>query len=362
MDINYKKNGAAEINGMIRAAVDDGSRTTVVKGNYEIEETVVIPSDFTLILDGCRLRMADGTFCNMFTNAARLSTKAHIPEGADYNIVIEGRGNVSLDGGNFNGLAERNHSKDGRPHISVNNMILFANVDGFRITGLHIENQRWWAMNFVFCRHGLIRDIDFRSDYRMVDDDGNFVYGLSWDKHHGHEGVYIKNSDGIDLRTGCHDIVIENITGFTEDDTIALTALNGTTEKLNHVEGLPTGIHNVIIRGVNAASFCAIVRLLNQGGPKLYNILIDGVVDASADVDYLDRGETGIRIGDAYEGYGGRQPTFDETFNITVRNVYSRAKAVIRLSGCVRKLKLDNISTFDDGGGMILDGRAQIAE
>ncbi len=39
MDINYKKNGAAEINGMIRAAVDDGSRTTVVKGNYEIEET-----------------------------------------------------------------------------------------------------------------------------------------------------------------------------------------------------------------------------------------------------------------------------------------------------------------------------------
>ena len=109
MDINYKKNGAAEINGMIKAAVEDRSRTAVVRGNYEIEDTIVIPSDFTLILDGCRLRMADGTLCNMFTNAARLSTKAHIPEGADHNIVIEGRGNVSLDGGNFNGLAERNH-------------------------------------------------------------------------------------------------------------------------------------------------------------------------------------------------------------------------------------------------------------
>ena len=83
MDINYKKNGAAEINGMIKAAVEDRSRTAVVRGNYEIEDTIVIPSDFTLILDGCRLRMADGTLCNMFTNAARLSAKAHIPEGAD---------------------------------------------------------------------------------------------------------------------------------------------------------------------------------------------------------------------------------------------------------------------------------------
>ena len=62
MDINYKKNGAAEINGMIKAAVEDRSRTAVVRGNYEIEDTIVIPSDFTLILDGCRLRMADGTF------------------------------------------------------------------------------------------------------------------------------------------------------------------------------------------------------------------------------------------------------------------------------------------------------------
>ena len=29
------------------------------------------------------------------------------------------------------------------------------------------------------------------------------------------------NADGIDIRRGCRDIVIENITGFTEDDTVA---------------------------------------------------------------------------------------------------------------------------------------------
>lgn len=176
------------------------------------------------------------------------------------------------------------------------------------------------------------------------------------------DSVYLKNSDGIDLRTGCHDIVIENITGFTEDDTIALTALNASTEKLHHVEGLPTGIHNVIIRNVNAASFCAIIRLLNQGGPKLYNILIDGVMDASADVEYLERGESGVRIGDAYEGYGGRQPYPDETFHIIVRNVYSRAKAAVWTAGNVKKLTLDNIAAFDGGEKIVFDKTATISD
>lgn len=358
----YKKNGGAEINAAISGALQDGSRTAYVTGSFEIEQPIVLPSDFTLILENCHLRMADNTFCNMFTNAARLSDHAHTVEGGDRNIVIEGHGRVVLDGGTYNGLSERNHSKDGRPHISANNLLLFANVDGFRVTGLHVRNQRWWALNFVYCRHGLIRDIDFLSDCRSLDENGQLVPGISWDEGRGYEGVYIKNSDGIDLRSGCSNILIENITGFTEDDTIALTALDGSTERLNYVEGLPGGIHNVIIRNVNAAAFCAIVRLLAQGGPKLYNILIDGVIDASAEFPYLDRGETGIRVGDPYTGYGGRQPTADEMYNITVRNVFSRAKASLRAAGCVRNLVLDNISTFDGGGEAVFDATAELVK
>ena len=46
------------------------------------------------------------------------------------NIVIEGRGNVILDGGEHNGLSERNCGRDGRPEIYVNNIILFGGVHG----------------------------------------------------------------------------------------------------------------------------------------------------------------------------------------------------------------------------------------
>ena len=48
-------------------------------------------------------------------------------------------GRVILDGGEYNGLSEKNSLKDGNPHISVNNLILFTNVDGFTIRGLHLR-------------------------------------------------------------------------------------------------------------------------------------------------------------------------------------------------------------------------------
>ena len=38
---------------------------------------------------------------------------------------------------------------------------------------------------------------------------------------------YLLNQDGIDLRQGCHCITIENITGYTGDDLIALTTIGG---------------------------------------------------------------------------------------------------------------------------------------
>jgi hypothetical protein len=42
--------------------------------------------------------------------------------------------------------------------------------------------------------------------------------------HNRYGDVLVKNSDGIDLRQGYHHITIENITVFTQDDAVALTA------------------------------------------------------------------------------------------------------------------------------------------
>lgn len=346
------KNGGAVIQALIDAAAASGTGRAEVRGCYEIEKTIVLPSDFTLVLEDCRLTMAEGTFCNMFTNAGCLHAGKRIAAAADHDIHIEGRGRVILDGGVYNGLSEQNQLTGGRPHISVNNLLLFVNVERFHISGLHIRNQRWWAMNFLYCRFGVIRDIDFCADDTMRDENGNLFHGLSWTEHGGYGNVCVKNADGIDLRLGCHDILLENITGFTEDDTVALTALHGDLEQLYAVEDLPDEIHNVTIRSVNAAAYCAIIRLLNQGGTRLYNILIDGVTDASAASPHLDRGEHAVRIGDKHP-YGGRQPMPEELFNIIVRNVFSRARFSLRVSCPAGFLHTENILTFDGGGSEI---------
>jgi len=139
------------IRTMIDIAVADGTRQAVVTGDYLIDETILLPSDFTLILDNCHLTMAPGTFCNMFRNEHSGTDTGRTPAGTDRNIRILGRGRAILDGGEYNGLSERTSSKDGNPHISVNNLLLFTNVDGFTVEGIHCRNQRWWALNFIYC-------------------------------------------------------------------------------------------------------------------------------------------------------------------------------------------------------------------
>ena len=104
-----------------------------------------------------------------------------------------------------------------------------------------------------------------------------------------------ENQDGIDLRNGCHDIVISDITGRTGDDIVALTAIArgdkihpGGALRTTHVmhndwSRRDRDIHDVIIRnvlGYSGGGICFHVRLLPVES-KIYNIVIDGVVDSS---------------------------------------------------------------------------------
>lgn len=344
--MKFVKNGGEIIQKIIDTARKDGINKACISGNYEIEKTILLPSGFYLILENCHLRLADNTFCNLITNENCRTEIGRTKAGTDRNITIEGRGTAILDGGNYNGLGERNSGKDGMPNISVNNTLLFANVDGFKISGLSFRYQRWWAMNFLFCSHGKIRDIDFFSNPIIIDENGNEVIGFQ--NTMNQEPHLVKNGDGIDLRVGCHDIIIENITGFCEDDTIAFTGLpcDRGTQKMFAVEGACTDMYNLIVRNVNACSYCAIVRLLNQGGVKLFNVLVDGVFDSSRECEYMDRGMYGVRIGDT-QMYGSRHSTEEECFNITVRNVFTRAKQVLNIAGTMKQVVLENIRGFD---------------
>lgn len=346
-------NGAKYIQSLLDTAVQKGEHRIVVSGSYEMEETVYIPEEMTVILDSCYLRMRDGVYCQMFCNEHGRPNTAHDGTKPDRNIRIIGRGHTVLDGGEYNGLSEANSLQNGMPCISQNNMILLCNVEGFLIENIDILRQRWWAINLLYCRNGLLRDIHFEADYTRVGKNGEITVGLD---HSDYRSTRVKNADGIDLRCGCHDITVENITGFTEDDSVALTALLNILEtKLYAVSNVTSDIYNIVIRNVQTAAFCTQVRLLNQGGTKLYNILIDGVFDSSLNCRYYKgRGVAGVRIGDC-ELYGSRHSTANETYNIRVTNVYSRATYALRFAGCMTNVTYDHIHGFDGCTRLIED-------
>jgi len=354
MNRGFQENGAEYITSLIGEAVKNGSRTAVVEGKYIIDRAVRIPSNFTLILQNCHLKMANGCYSNVFVNEHHDTELGRTVEGTDRNISILGRGEAILDGGEYNGLSERTQLKNGLPPIWKNNLILFTNVDGFKISGLVCKNQRWWALNFVYCAHGYIGNIEFWASDIGVDGQGNIYHGLKADKY---EEVLVKNADGIDLRQGCHDIEIENISGFTEDDTIALTGLNGRLEQTFSVADLPSDICNVTIKNVRSAAFCAIVRLLNQGSMKLHDIEIDGVYDTSDTCPCLDKGGNAVRVGDIHL-YGSRHATKEETYNISIKNVCAKGQNALALAGDMQGIVAYGIECYN-GCKMILDQRTK---
>ena len=339
----FKKGGASHISALIEEAVKNGTRTARVKGNWEIDEAVRLPSNLTVILEDCHLRLADGSHTNIFVNEHNETELGNTTEGTDTNISIIGRGEAVLDGGKMNDVHERVPFEERTAPIYKNNLILFTNVSGFKISGIRCINQRWWALNFIYCRNGYVGNVDFCADDRWQDEDGVIHKGLIREKH---TGALVKNADGVDLREGCRNIVIENLTGFTEDDSVALTGLEGKMEKVFRVKGLSSDICNVTIRNIRTSAFCTNVRLLNQGEIKLHDIDIDGVYDASEASPHLDHGNFAVRIGDMHM-YGSRHSTKDDTYNISVKNVYGRGNAVLAIAGEIDNLTLYGIESAE---------------
>lgn len=348
----FAADGYEYITKKIEDSVRSDTRTAVIEGKWRIDKAVTLPSNFTLILKDCHLVMEDGCFSNMFVNEHHGTELGRTVGGTDTNISIIGRGEAVIDGGAYNGLSESTQMKNGYPPIWKNNLILFTNVDGFKISNISCRNQRWWALNFIYCSNGYLGNIDFCANDTAVDESGNEYHGL---KRARYGDVLVKNADGIDLRQGCHDILIENITGFTEDDTIALTGLDGNVEKAFSVDGLSGDICDIEIRNISTASYCTNVRLLNQGGIRLHDILIDGVYDTSATSPHMDRGLHAVRIGDPHL-YGARNAFADETYNIKIRNVRGRGDYVLALAGGMSSVSMYGIESFGTAK-MLLDER-----
>ena len=316
------------------------------KNEWVISETIYLPDDIEIIIDNAFLVLADGVYANMFANEKVKEEGERTLSDEQKNITIRGIGEACLSGGNYNGLSESTSLKNGLPHISKNTMILMVNVRNLTVENIRIEKQRWWGMTNVCVRDSVFRNINFCADLSRIDENGvhyeNELPG-------NYKETYIKNADGLDLRVGCNNILIENITGFTEDDSVALTALGGFETKLGYlVSGKDKDIHDVKIRNVATDCYiCSNVRLLNENGNKIYNIDIDGVTDMRRRKEY--KSQYNVRIGDSADAYvSTRHSVMGEIYNISIKNVYGNGTYAVSMCKTLKDSFIGNIVCGED--------------
>lgn len=302
---------------------------------WEFDRSVLLRSNITVELDNCHLRMADDVYANFF-RTSNLYTDNGLDISSEYeNIRIIGIGNVLLDGGKANDLSEQTQLKDGKPVVRSNTPILFFNVRYFTVENLVIADQRYWGMCFQYCKCGRISNIRFDA---------------CGDR---------RNQDGINLRNGCNNILIENIYGQTSDDMIALSAIDNPREgRYNNASADLCGdIHAVTIRNVAGwALDHPLVALRNNDGYQIYDIRIENVRDTDV-VRECPKAKWHkyalIRIGNNFY-YSVRPNKLGETRDITVRDVTARtSERAITISASLQNCLFENIRCYGRAGAAV---------
>jgi hypothetical protein len=280
---DFKKGSDSDrIEAVIEEALETGvnfidiPRYNIVKKQpiWLIDRAIILPSDFTLVLKDCLIRLSPGTQDNIITNRGARTN----PLSEDKNITITGQGNVVLSGG-MEAHFDPPGDKNGFRTIGI----LLYNTKHFIIEGVTMEETQAWAISVENgCAYGRI---------------SNIIIANTWK---------YPNEDGVDIRKGCHDNMIENITGTSGDDMVALTGLRNPDldwkkeiKERNEGKRKPgmqvggTGwredddIYNITINNVKGTTVgrqcCSIIRLLNHDGVKIYNVFINNVMDTAKD-------------------------------------------------------------------------------
>lgn len=361
---DFQGSDAARINQALRAAAGTGRRVVVPRRNHSaegerdlwlLEEALLLPGDTVLELNNCHLKLADHCRDNLIRSAncglgiTDLEPLRGIHIYGVGNVVLEGADRPRATGdagktlgvhtyGSDAGVAGESQTGDWR-----NLGVLLAHVEEFSLSHLTLKDTHCWAVSLERCAYGTIRDLTFASS------------GQKWIDG---SAQTILNQDGLDLRLGCHDILIENLSGHTGDDLLALTAiphpdypagsLGSTMVSASADRGAgQDDLRHLIIR--NIRGYCQgghhIVRLLNTSGVRLYDVVLDGLLDTSPQDGWC---RAALKIGDS--GYGGGVAPLGDTARVLASNIISRSQHTILIGGSLCDSILSNILHRGDSG------------
>lgn len=263
-----------------------------------LDSAILLPGNMTVILDNCTIQLSDSCRDNMFRsnnvgigisdpewnhNISLIGIGDVILKGADNpratgdggkTLILNSddeRGNWRVSYGSDTGIKGRKQKGDWR-----NIMILMAYVDGFVMKNMKIENTHAWAVSFERTRNADISDIDINNPEEIM------IKG---------EPVLVRNRDGIDLRQGCKNFRIDNVSGKTGDDFIALSNLDTRKTDYNNCGtlistmvtmegwgGPEDDIQQIFISNINCQSKFRGIAIRTSDSASIHHVYIDGLI------------------------------------------------------------------------------------
>lgn len=273
---------------------EEGYKTVVFDGkDYRIDRAILVSSNTQVVIDNCTIKQNDYVFDNVF-RGDNLLINAIDPYGTPIdvtpicNIKIIGKGNATIIGTDkpqtgYHPFFREYQQMTGDFWGWRTLMFSFSCCDGFEMSGLNLRQTMCWAISFDNCQNCYLHDLDIRSN--------------------------VKNGDGIDFRSGCNHCTVENITGFTSDDTVACTALStgkkerelsrylGRMEPYNAShENIDGNIHHITIKNVHTGGYHHGIICLAARGNQVHDIEISNIKETGEGTR-----EATVKV---YTGYG----------------------------------------------------------
>jgi polygalacturonase len=256
-----------------------------------LDNALLLPGGIELELNNCKLKLSDKCRDNFIRSAnAGLGITQVAPL---QNIRITGRGNVLLEGAD-NPRATGDHNKTlsarpagfGQSYGSDagkagenqkggwrNHAIILAQVDGFEISGITLKDYHAHGLVLERCKNGRVKDLTFNVRQAVP------VAGVD---------RQVLNQDGLGIRFGCSNIIIENCRGKSGDDFINIgltdTGVPAGEENVNVVSGSiyrgeADNISNIYL--LNWQDFYSIshraIRIMAKGKLRIENVFIENM-------------------------------------------------------------------------------------
>lgn len=256
-----------------------------------LDKAILLPSNIHLVLDNCTLKLSDLSRDN-FIRSANVGLGIRDIETL-HNISITGLGHVLLEGadnprstGDHNktlSLTPSGTSSYGSDAGKINENqkggwrnhgIILAHVNRFQVSGLRLKDYHGHGLVLERSSKGIVRDIHFDVRQSVT------IHGVE---------QQILNQDGVGIRFGCKNIIIENLSGRSGDDfiNIGLTDTGGEAgeENVNVVSGSKyrgdiDNISNIYLQ--NWQDFYSIshraIRIMPIGELKIENVFIENMI------------------------------------------------------------------------------------